>query len=212
MGYQAAVLLSHLHWDHVQGLPFFAPVAAGGGSIDVYGPEQGDRPLGEVFTGVMSPPYFPIRPTSSAATSRSRRRRRRLRRQRREGALPVDPPRRPDPRVPRRLEGVSVAYLPDHGPGTVPTIADDFVPDDVLDLCDGVDLLIHDAQHTPRSTSSSGSWGHCTIDYAVHVAKEAGAAQLALFHHCPSHGDDADRRDPARRPRPVGAGIGGPRS
>src|SRR3954449_5987535 len=47
-GYQAAVLLSHLHWDHIQGLPFFAPLAAGGGAVVVYGPGQGDGPVGEV--------------------------------------------------------------------------------------------------------------------------------------------------------------------
>ena len=69
--------------------------------------------------------------------------------------------------------------------------ADDYVPRDVLDLCDGVDLLIHDAQHTAEEYEIKRTWGHCTIDYAIHVAKEAGARQLALFHHCPSHGDDS---------------------
>src|SRR6185295_185506 len=67
---------------------------------------------------------------------------------------------------------------------------DDYVPDDVLDLCDGVDLLIHDAQHTPAEFEMKRHWGHCTIDYAVHVAKEAGAQRLALFHHDPAHDDD----------------------
>ena len=89
------------------------------------------------------------------------------------------------------MEGVSVAYLSDHGPGTVPEDADDYVPRDVLDLCDGVDLLIHDAQHTAAEYEMKRTWGHCTIEYAIHVAKEAGARQLALFHHCPTHGDDS---------------------
>src|SRR3954451_24628909 len=61
-GYEATVLLTHLHWDHIQGLPFFAPLAAGGGTVTVVGPEQELGPLGDVFTGVMSKPYFPIRP------------------------------------------------------------------------------------------------------------------------------------------------------
>ena len=89
------------------------------------------------------------------------------------------------------IEGVSVAYLSDHGPGTVPDDPDDYVPDDVLELCDGVDLLIHDAQHTAEEYEIKRTWGHCTIEYAIHVAKEAGARQLALFHHCPSHGDES---------------------
>ena len=72
----------------------------------------------------------------------------------------------------------------------MPDDADDYVPDDVLELCDGVDLLIHDAQHTADEYEIKRTWGHCTIEYAVHVAKEAGARELALFHHCPTHGDD----------------------
>ena len=86
--------------------------------------------------------------------------------------------------------GISIAYLPDHGPGTIPSDADDYVPPEVLELCDGVDLLIHDAQHTPAEYELKRHWGHCTVDYAVHVAREAGARTLALFHHDPAHGDD----------------------
>jgi phosphoribosyl 1,2-cyclic phosphodiesterase len=191
-GYEATVLLTHLHWDHIQGLPFFAPLAAGGGSVAVVGPEQAEGPLGEVFTGVMRKPYFPIRPDQLNGDVSFQG----------VGAddFAVDGAkiktrwvRHTDPTLGFRaeLEGVSVAYLPDHGPGTVATDPDLYVPDDVLELCDGVDLLIHDAQHTAEEYEAKRSWGHCTIDYAVHVANEAGARTLALFHHCPSHGDDA---------------------
>ena len=65
------------------------------------------------------------------------------------------------------------------------------VSDAVLELCDGVDLLIHDAQYTVEEFPAKATWGHCTVDYAVHVAKEAGARRLALFHHDPTHDDDA---------------------
>jgi ribonuclease BN (tRNA processing enzyme) len=60
----------------------------------------------------------------------------------------------------------------------------------VLELADGVDLLIHDAQYTDDDWDKKSHWGHCTVDYAVFVAKEAGAKSLALFHHDPAHGDD----------------------
>ena len=60
----------------------------------------------------------------------------------------------------------------------------------MLELCDGVDVLIHDAQHTLAEYEAKRHWGHCTVDYAVHVAREAGARQLVLFHHDPSHSDD----------------------
>jgi phosphoribosyl 1,2-cyclic phosphodiesterase len=97
--------------------------------------------------------------------------------------------------------GVSVAYLSDHGQGCGMGApgghqiggnpdSDEYVPQDVLELCDGVDLLIHDAQHTPAEFEHKRHWGHCTVDYAVHVAKEAGVQRLALFHHDPAHSDD----------------------
>ncbi len=62
LDFHGTVLLSHLHWDHVQGLPFFVPLHRGGNTLDVYGPQQAEGPLGEVFGGMMQPPYFPITP------------------------------------------------------------------------------------------------------------------------------------------------------
>ena len=64
------------------------------------------------------------------------------------------------------------------------------MPPEVLELCDGVDVLIHDAQHTLAEYEPKRHWGHCTIDYAVLVAREAGVRNLVLFHHDPIHGDD----------------------
>jgi ribonuclease BN (tRNA processing enzyme) len=64
------------------------------------------------------------------------------------------------------------------------------VTDAVLELCDGADLVIHDAQYTPEEFTQKYYWGHCTVDYAVFVAHEAGAKRLALFHHDPAHDDD----------------------
>lgn len=210
-GYRANVLLTHLHWDHIQGLPFFHPLSAGGGSVTVYGPEQADGPLDEVFRSVMSPPYFPITPDElngdiafeavggrdDFATNGAKVKARWV--------------RHTDPTLGFRVEidGMTIAYLSDHGPGTVPEDDDLYVPDDVLELCDGVDLLIHDAQHTTPEYEMKRNWGHCTVEYAIHVAREAGSQTLALFHHCPSHGDDAmdtilrDARDHVAR-------LGGP--
>ncbi|MGZ6964735.1 MAG: MBL fold metallo-hydrolase [Acidimicrobiia bacterium] len=201
LDFQGTVLLSHLHWDHVQGLPFFVPLHRPGNTLEVYGPRQVEGPIGEVFGGMMQPPYFPITidqlegkvqfhdvgdddfPLSTTAKVRSRW------------------IRHVGPTLGYRLEwqGVSIAYLSDHGQGCAGIMSkgsltdgrsDDFVPTDVLDLCDGVDLLIHDAQHTPAEFEHKRHWGHCTVDYAVHVAPAAGAQRLALFHHDPSHSDD----------------------
>ena len=65
------------------------------------------------------------------------------------------------------------------------------VTDAVLELADGVDVLIHDAQFTPELLKKRSDWGHCTAEYAVQVAREAGVGQLVLFHHDPLHDDVA---------------------
>jgi phosphoribosyl 1,2-cyclic phosphodiesterase len=189
--FHGTALLSHLHWDHVQGLPFFTPLHQPGATLDVFGPRQHEGPLGDVFTQLMRPPFFPIRPDELTGDVRF------------HGTADDDFPvglakvrsrwvRHVGATLGFRVEwnGTSVAYLPDHGPGTTPAHADDYVPPEVLELCDGVDLLIHDAQHTRDEYEAKRHWGHCTVDYAVLVAREAGARKLALFHHDPLHGDD----------------------
>ena len=190
-GFRGAMLLSHLHWDHVQGLPFFVPLHLPGNVVDVYGPRQQDGPLAEVFEGMMRPPYFPIRPDQLEGTV--------LFHDAGDDDFPVHDAkvrsrwiRHVGPTLGYRVDwhGVTVAYLSDHGQGCGIGQSDDFIPDEVLELCDGVDLLIHDAQHTPSEFEMKRHWGHCTVDYALHVAKESGARTVALFHHDPAHGDD----------------------
>lgn len=189
-GYHANVLLTHLHWDHVQGLPFFEPLFSGGQGLDIYGPVQPEGHLEEVFSRFMGPPFFPITIQELAAAVtfhdttdddfaiggakvRSR------------GV------RHNGPTLGFRIEqsGCVVAYIPDHGPGCSPDDADDYIPTAVLELCDGADVVIHDAQYTRGEFETRRTWGHCTVDYAVHVAAEAGARTLALFHHDPYHDD-----------------------
>ena len=59
-----------------------------------------------------------------------------------------------------------------------------------LELCRDADIVIHDAQYTPEEFATKRDWGHCTVDYAINVAAQAGARKLVLFHHDPSHHDD----------------------
>jgi phosphoribosyl 1,2-cyclic phosphodiesterase len=189
--YLATALLTHLHWDHIIGLPFFTPAFRPDAELDVHGPQQPGG-LGPVFADVMRPPYFPITPADmggrvtfydtasddfgvNGAKVRSRW------------------VRHTDPTLGYRveLEGAAVTYISDHGQGCSSRPAhDDHVPEGVLELCDDVDVLIHDSQHTAPEFAVKRHFGHCTVDYAVRVAKEAGARMLVLFHHCPTHTDD----------------------
>jgi len=187
----STVLLTHLHWDHVQGLPFFAPMHNPATTLDVHGPRQAEGDLGEVFAQMMRPPFFPIRPDGLAGTVRFH--------DTGDDDFPVGLAkvrsrwvRHVGPTLGYRVDwnGIAIAYIPDHGPGCCPDDPDDHVPQEILELCDGVDILIHDAQHTMAEYGPKRHWGHSTIDYAILVAREAGARKLALFHHDPAHHDE----------------------
>jgi ribonuclease BN (tRNA processing enzyme) len=84
-------------------------------------------------------------------------------------------------------DGLTVAYVSDHEPPA--DLAG--VPEPVLELAAGVDLLIHDAQHSAADWPARAGDGHSPVTYAVQVAREAGAKRLALFHHAPDRDDDA---------------------
>lgn len=193
-GFRGIVLLTHLHWDHTMGFPFFKPLLCPDGQADIYGPKQPDGSLAEIFGQLMRQPFFPISPDDLPGDARFR-------------DVGDDDfahghakirsrwVRHTSPTLGFRVEtdGISVAYISDHGPGCSDD-PDDHIPADVLDLADGVDLLIHDSQHTAEEYEPKRTWGHCTVDYAVHVAHEAGVKRLALFHHDPNHSDrDIDR-------------------
>jgi phosphoribosyl 1,2-cyclic phosphodiesterase len=181
-------LVTHLHWDHVQGLPFFAPLQTNGTRLHVYGPGECGESMAETFGRFMAPPFFPIRSEDLPSTVRFH--------DAHHGEFDIDETRvmaRPVPhcgttngyRVTRN--GVSVAYVPDHQePIGRPTHVDDAV----LELCDGVDVLIHDAQFWPHELAQKPDWGHCTPDYALQVAAQAGVRELVLFHHDPGHSDE----------------------
>jgi phosphoribosyl 1,2-cyclic phosphodiesterase len=187
--FQGNCLLTHLHWDHVQGLPFFSPLLREGSSLDVYGPAQDDgRSLDEVVSVTIRPPLFPVsvdelpgsvRFHDTADTDFS------------IGGFDVMARLIPHlgPTLGFRVEcqGRSVAYLSDH---QQPFDGSYSADSGALELVEGVDLLIHDAQYTQTEFKAKATWGHCTIDYAVWLAAQAGAKRLALFHHDPSRRDD----------------------
>jgi phosphoribosyl 1,2-cyclic phosphodiesterase len=186
--FRATALVTHIHWDHVQGLPFFPPADRVGAQLDVYGPTQHEGTLGEVFGDFMRPPYFPVHFSDLRGDIRFH--------DVSEDDLVIGDAKvriRPvphcGPTVGYRIEwdGAVVTYISDHqAPPSLDTVADS-----VLELCDGADLLIHDAQYTTEEFGHKAHWGHCTVDYAVLVAQRAGVHKLAMFHHDPAHDDDA---------------------
>lgn len=186
--FEGTALLSHLHWDHVQGIPFFTPLLREGSSLDLYGPVQDDGTLEQAIRGFIHPPYFPvgIDDLPGRVTFHEMLR----------DTVDIDGVTVTSAPVPHcgttlgfriEHEGRSIVYMSDH---QQPSIDSTFVAADVLDLARGADVLIHDAQFNRNDFEAKATWGHCTHEYAVEVAAQAGVDTLVLFHHDPSHDDD----------------------
>jgi hypothetical protein len=188
--FRGTCLLSHLHWDHTQGLPFFSPILSAGAELDIYAPQQDDgRSLEQVFEEMICPPMFPLRISQFAGTVRYH-----------EladddiqiGAMTVRSRLVPHlgPTLGYRLEwkGRSVVYISDH---QQPHDGSFTLTEGARELAQGADLLIHDSQYTMSEFPAKNNWGHCTIDYALWLAGECNVRTLALFHHDPSRTDDA---------------------
>lgn len=188
--FRAVALVTHLHWDHVQGIPFFQPLLEKGNEIDVYAPVQEDgRTVHEAIDGIIRPPQFPVDLNLFSGTFRFH--------DIADTEFTVGEVRVVSRLVPHigptlgfRLEcnGSSIAYISDHQQPYDGSIS---VPDAVRELADGVDLLIHDSQYTPEEFEKKFYFGHCTSEFATAVARECGAKRLALFHHDPVRTDDA---------------------
>src|SRR4030095_9457498 len=195
------LLISHTHWDHIQGFPFFAPLFRAGCEWDIYAPRQRGRSLKEILAGQMQYTYFPVPLGELAATIRYH--------ELTEGEFELGGVRvmtrylnHPAPVLGYRLEagGVSVVYATDHEPhsrhhtegkpadGVAPVHAEDKRH---IEFLSRADLVIHDAQYTLEEYPEHLSWGHCPAEWAVDFAVAAHAKRLALYHHDPSRTDRA---------------------
>ncbi len=198
-------LVTHLHWDHIQGLPFFAPLLCPDTTLNIYGSAERGESLAEAFDRFIAPPFFPIRTTDLPATIKFH--------DVCDGDFAVglaSVMSRPVPHVGTtngyrlNLHGLSIAYIPDH---QEPINDPRHVDESVLELCDGADLLIHDGQLWPDELVMKQAWGHSTPEYALEVARQAGVETLVLFHHDPSH-DDASLDEMSARLSERGSEVG----
>jgi phosphoribosyl 1,2-cyclic phosphodiesterase len=191
----ADILLSHTHWDHIQGLPFFKPLSARGNSVCIYGAAQEGVRLEEILRRQMDPVVFPVPLTAVAAAVRVI--------EVAEGELPLAGfrarafrLRHPGTTYGYRLApaagGRDIAYVTDNelGPGGHYPVGPRW-RESLVDFLRGSETLIHDAMYSEHMIEARSGWGHSTPRQAVELAAEAGCGHLVLFHHEPEHDDDA---------------------
>jgi phosphoribosyl 1,2-cyclic phosphodiesterase len=208
MPIEAHMFFSHVHWDHIQGFPFFEPAFVPGNVFHLYGGNNVSRTLGETLAGQMDHPNFPVSLTVMAARMTFR--------DLNEGEV-VEVDDGEGGRVAitnargNHPQGV-YAYRLEHA-GKVFVYATDTehyegrMDEALLNLARGADVFVYDAQYTPEEyagTAGTGGpkkgWGHSTFEEGARIAKAAGAQKLVLFHHDPVQSDSAVR-DKERRAR-----------
>jgi phosphoribosyl 1,2-cyclic phosphodiesterase len=181
----AHIFLSHFHWDHIQGIPFFSPLYNDRDSSFVFHSSSRTRGLQQALEEQMADPYFPVNMSDMAAHRQF---------------CTIDEGRtklegctvqtkwlnHPQGCLGFRMEteGKVIVYATDNEPG------DPVFDKSVRKLAEGADLLIYDAQYLPEEYAArKQGWGHSHWREAINVVMESGAKELILFHHDPDHSD-----------------------
>jgi phosphoribosyl 1,2-cyclic phosphodiesterase len=176
------IFLSHFHWDHLQGLPFFTPGYDNSVSLNFYSPRSN---LEEIFGGQMSPPYFPVNMESMVANK--------------EYHLLSETVNFPEAKITWKKmnhPGDSYSYKVDDGKHKFIFATDtelsseDFTRNEEnTAYFQGADLLVIDTQYTLGEAIEKYNWGHSAFSLAVDFSANWGIKHLVLFHHDPSYDD-----------------------
>jgi phosphoribosyl 1,2-cyclic phosphodiesterase len=205
---KAHLLITHPHWDHIQGFPFFKPAFISGNELTIIGTDRAEKSLSEIIAEQMNRIYFPVQLHELKAKIN-------FLPIREEGEMKIYGCtlktlylNHPGFTVGFRLEYKKkvLVYMSDNEPydREVAAYLSNFEtmvkqkyeailgdPNQrVFDFCKGADVLIHDATYTPEEYIDRVGWGHSHYLFALRVAAEAEVKQLYLFHHDPSHSDE----------------------
>ena len=181
------LLLTHYHWDHIQGFPFFDSVYIPGNEFQVLGPEFNGLGPREYLSNQMIAPYFPATVAQMTALSGFK-------------TMPNEPIRlgsatvtatrvsHPSVTLGYRIEADDevFVYISDNEVDVAPPV----VLANIVELAGDADILVHDCQYTEAEYAGKHGWGHSTPRQATKIARDAGVHELVLFHHDPTHNDE----------------------
>ncbi len=195
-GLRGHILISHTHWDHIQGIPFFDPLFAPGSEWDIYGPKGLGQSLRETLAGQMQYTYFPVTLDACGAKIRYH--------DLVEGTFDIDDIKvstrylnHPALTLGYRLEAdeAVVVYACDHEPHSrlLATGDGEITGQDLrhAEFVERADLLIHDAQYTAEEYPAKIGWGHSSVEYVLKLSEHSKVNRVALTHHDPLRDDDA---------------------
>ena len=182
------IFLSHHHWDHIQGLPFFGPAYVPGNEFTILGPAHPEVDLQKIVSDQMESVYFPINMNHLSAKIKFQ--------SLAEDEYDMDRfslktllVNHPGLALAYRLtyNGRSLVYVPDN---EIPLGSDDHLRERAVQFVSGADLLIHDAQYTDEEYPAHARWGHSPWREALRLAVDGQVKRLVLFHHDPDHTDE----------------------
>jgi phosphoribosyl 1,2-cyclic phosphodiesterase len=184
--FDGSIILSHLHWDHMQGIPFFGGGDREAARVDLYLPAQDGQSGRDLLAQSFSPPAFPIPPEGLHGTWGFHALEGGTHKIEGFAVTAVDIEHKGGRTFGLRIEddSGSMAYLPDHAPAAG-------VTDALTSMLSGVDVLVHDAQFLEGERPVAVDYGHSTVQDAIKLGEACGARTVVLFHHSPVRSDVA---------------------
>ncbi len=191
---RAHIFLSHYHWDHIQGLPFFSPAYHAGNKLTFLGADYPEFPLEKILSSQMESIHFPVKSSALSADIDFM--------ELSIGNYSIDETEVTTLRT--NHPGVNLSYSFTFDNRKIVYMTDNellpeikraeshinYQRDDFIRFIRGADILIHDAQYSDRDYRQKKGWGHSTWNETVKLAAEGEVKHLVLFHHDPDHNDD----------------------